>query len=202
MAVTDWKLNGSYFEACNCDAACPCVFMSAPSEGECKALVAWHIDKGHYQDVNLDGLNIALAVHAPGHMLEVKWTTVVYVDDRAGKEQTQALITIFSGLAGGHPAGIASFVGTILGVKSVAIDYRAEGKTRSLRLGEVADMEIEAMPGQGGADITVTNIPFCVAPGYPAVVAKSNQLNLKDFGFNWHITNKNGFYSPFSYSPV
>ena len=54
--------------------------------------------------------------------------------------------------------------------------------------------------GQGGADVTVTNVPFCVAPGYPAVVAKSVQLNLKDTGLNWHITNKNGYYSPFSYS--
>ena len=31
-------------------------------------------------------------------------------------------------------------------------------------------------------------------------VAKSVQLNLKDTGLNWHITNKNGYYSPFSYS--
>lgn len=200
MAKNDWKLEGSYFEACNCNVACPCVFMSAPTEGVCNALVAWHIDKGHYRDVNLDGLNIAIAIHSPGHMLEVKWTVTVYVDERAGEDQRSALFSIYSGEAGGHPAAIASFVGAILGVKSVAFDYRAEGKTRSLRLGDVGDMEIEALAGQGGAEVTVTNAPFCVAPGYPAVAAKSIELNLKDTGFNWHITNKNGYYSPFSYS--
>lgn len=200
MAANDWRLEGSYFEACNCDVACPCVFTSAPTEGVCNALVAWHIDKGHFGNVNLDGLNIAIAVHSPGHMLEVKWNVSIYVDERTTEEQRQALFSIFSGEAGGHPAAIASFVGVILGVKTVAFDYRAEGKTRSLRLGDIGDMEIEAMAGQGGADITVTNMPFCVAPGYPAVVAKSVELNLKDTGLSWHITNKNGFYSPFSYS--
>jgi len=200
MAANDWKLDGSYFEACNCDAACPCVFTSAPTEGVCNALVAWHIDKGYFRDVNLDGLNIAIAIHSPGHMLEVKWNVAVYVDERAREDQRHALFSIFSGEAGGHPAAIASFVGVILGVKTVAFDYRAEGKTRSLRLGDVGDMEIEAIQGQGGADVTVTNAPFCVAPGYPAVVAKSVQLNLTDTGLNWHITNKNGYYSPFSYS--
>jgi hypothetical protein len=41
-----WQLKGTYFEACNCNVACPCVFLSAPSEGECRVLVAWHVDQG------------------------------------------------------------------------------------------------------------------------------------------------------------
>jgi len=26
-----WNVVGTYFEACNCAAACPCVFTSAPT---------------------------------------------------------------------------------------------------------------------------------------------------------------------------
>jgi len=44
-----WNLSGTYFEACNCDAACPCVFLSNPTEGECTVLVAWHVDPGESQ---------------------------------------------------------------------------------------------------------------------------------------------------------
>ena len=62
-----WKLDGAYFEACNCATACPCVLLSPPTEGECTALVAWHIDEGNFGDVDLDGLNVSLAVHSPGH---------------------------------------------------------------------------------------------------------------------------------------
>lgn len=200
MAGYDWKLSGTYFESCNCNVPCPCVCLSPPSEGECTLLIAWHIDKGYFETISLDGLNIALALYVPGHMLDVKWSAAAFVDERASEEQKDALFKIYSGNAGGYPAVFTSFIGSFLGVRSVAIEYRAEGKTRSLRLGDVGDMELEAIVGYGGADVTVNNPPFCVAPGYPSVVAKSKQLNLKDFGFNWHITNKNGYYSPFSYS--
>jgi hypothetical protein len=73
----EWKLNGTYFEACNCDAACPCVFLSDPTEDDCTVLVAWHIDKGNFDGVSLDDLNVALAVVIPGNMVEVKWTAAV-----------------------------------------------------------------------------------------------------------------------------
>lgn len=44
-----WNLSGTYFEACNCDAAYPCVFLSNPTEGECTVLVTWHVDQGESQ---------------------------------------------------------------------------------------------------------------------------------------------------------
>jgi hypothetical protein len=59
--------------------------------------------------------------------------------------------------------------------------------------------EIEAIEGQGGAEATITNNPFGVAPGYPAVQAKSGKISYHDHGMNWDISGKNGFYSPFAY---
>jgi hypothetical protein len=55
-----WKLDGIYMEACNCRSACPCVFLSPLTEGECTALVAWHIGEGRCGGVKLDGLNVAV----------------------------------------------------------------------------------------------------------------------------------------------
>jgi hypothetical protein len=43
------------------------VFLSAPTEDECTALVGWHTDESHAERVQLDGLNVALAVDSPGH---------------------------------------------------------------------------------------------------------------------------------------
>jgi hypothetical protein len=63
-----WSLRGTYFETCNCDAACPCVMLSDPTQDDCTVLVAWHIDKGEYGDVSLDGLNVALYVRIPGRL--------------------------------------------------------------------------------------------------------------------------------------
>jgi hypothetical protein len=197
--TTNWKIDGTYFETCNCDVACPCVFLSPPTEGDCTVLLCWHIDQGNFENVSLDGLNVALAVHSPGNMLEGDWKAALYLDDNAAPDQNEALTKIFAGQVGGHPAMLGAHIGEVLGVSTAAIDYRAEGKKRSVTVGNVAEAEIEAMGGQGDAEITITNHPLCIAPGYPAVAAKSKKLSYRDYGLNWEISDKNGFFSQFTY---
>ena len=194
-----WNLTGIYFETCNCEVACPCVFLSPPSTGECTVLVAWHIDQGRSDDVDLDGLNVALAVHAPGHMMQAPLKAALYLDEKASEEQQTALTQIFAGQAGGHFARVSAHIGEVLGVKSAAMTYEAAGKKRRLRITDIAEAEIQALAGQGDEDITITNHPLCIAPGYPAVVAKSTRLTYRDHGLAWELTEKNGFYSPLRY---
>jgi hypothetical protein len=198
--MTQWNLNGTYFETCNCEAACPCVFTSPPTEGECTVLVAWHIDKGQYGDVKLDGLNVALAVHAPGHMMQTKWKAAAYFDDKANAAQNDALHAIFGGKAGGHPAMLASFIDEIVGAKNVPMKYKANGKQASLTIPGIAEAEIEALEGQGGKPITVDNHPLCIAPGTPATVGRSKHFTFSDFGMDWKLSGRNGFLSNFAYS--
>ncbi len=129
-----WNLNGTYCEACNCDVGCPCVFLSAPTDGECTALVGWHIDKGTYGSVDLGNLNVALALHSPGHMAKVKWRAALYFDQKASEKQKDALTQIFTGQAGGHPGMLVSHVGDVLGIKHVPIEFTADGKRRTLKI--------------------------------------------------------------------
>src|ERR1700732_3803488 len=191
---TPWKIAGSYFEACNCEVACPCIFTSPPTNGECSVLIAWHIDQGRFEEIDLDGLNAVLAVHSPGHMLEGKWKVALYVDERANQSQQDALTQIFSGQAGGHLAALAPLIGEVLGVKAAPIEYRSEGKRRSLRLGDVADAEVGGRPGQDGGEVTVASAPFAAVPGVPLVVAKSKQMRFSDYGLKWEVSNKSGFF--------
>ena len=194
-----WKIAGSYFETCSCDVACPCVFLSPPTSGDCTVLLAWHIDQGRFGEIDLEGFNAVLAAYAPGHMLEGNWKVALYVDERANPGQQDALTKIFSGQAGGHLAALAPLIGEVLGAKAAPIEYRSEGKQRSLRLGDVADAEIEGLPGQDGSDVTVASAPFAAVPGVPLVVAKSKQMRFSDYGLKWEVSNKNGFFSPFAY---
>lgn len=196
---TNWKLDGTYFETCNCEVACPCVFLSPPTEGDCTVLLCWHIERGNFGDTALDELNVALAVHSPGKMHDGNWKAALYLDDKAAPDQNEALTRIFGGQAGGHPAMLGSHIGEVLGISTVTIDYRADGKKRSVTVGDVAEAEIEAMSGQGGAEITIANHPLCIAPGYPAVAARSKKHRYKDYGLHWEISEKNGFFSPFTY---
>lgn len=194
-----WKISGTYFEACNCTIACPCVFTSAPTDGNCKLLVGWHIDKGAFGKVTLDGFNVAMAAFSPGHMMQTKWQVALYLDEKASDAQKNALAQIFGGQVGGVPGVLASFIGQVLGVSSKKLVYQANGRKRSLEIEGVAMSEIEAIEGQGGAEVTLNNVPFSAVPGYPAVQSKSKRVSYQDHGLSWEISGKNGFYSPFMY---
>ena len=87
-----WSVEGTYIEACNCEAACPCIFLSPPTEGECKAVVGWHVDKGRHGDTSLDGLNAALIAYAPGNMKDGQWKVALYLDERGNDAQRTALL--------------------------------------------------------------------------------------------------------------
>jgi hypothetical protein len=87
----------------------------------------------------------------------------------------------------------------MLGATKSKIEYVENGKNRSLQIGALAGMEIAALEGQGGADVTISNHPMTIVPGYPAVVAKSKHLSYQDYGMHWELSGKNGFYSPFAY---
>jgi hypothetical protein len=60
-AQTKWNLSGDYFEACNCNVVCPCLFSPAPpltsrpTEGDCHVALLFHVNQGAYGDVKLDG---------------------------------------------------------------------------------------------------------------------------------------------------
>jgi hypothetical protein len=196
-----WRVSGVYCEACNCEVACPCVMLSAPTSGDCTAVLGWHIEQGRFEQVSLDGLNAALAAYAPGPMTQVKWKVALYLDQRADPAQQDALAKIFSGQVGGPPAALVPLIGEVLGVKSAAIDLRAEGKRRSLRIGDVGQVELEAVPGQGGKEVTISNHPLTAVPGFPAVVARTSRASYHDHGLALEVSGKNGFYSPFEYRP-
>lgn len=195
---SNWNVRGTYFEACNCEALCPCMFLSPPTNDDCTALIGWHIDRGRQDDLALDGLNVAMAVHSPGHMVEVKWRASLYLDERASAAQRDALTAIFGGQAGGHPAVLASHVGEIVGVSSVAMEFKSEGRRHSLIMPGIAEAEIEAIEGRGG-DTKVENHMLAIAPGYPATVARAKKLSYDDHGFSWELSGTSGASSPFAY---
>ena len=197
----DWCLSGSYFETCNCLSACPCVWKNPPSEGDCKLLVSWHIEHGHFDDVSLNDLNVALACYAPGNMKNGGWQAALYLDARGDADQQGALRRIFSGEAGGHLAVLMGLVGDVMGIKATKIEYRESGNERRLVIPGVARAEIEAVHGINGGVPTIQNPLLCVVPSHVSIVAKSSEFTYHDYDKDWTFSNRNGFYSDFDYRP-
>ncbi|UYG09177.1 DUF1326 domain-containing protein [Halomonas sp. M4R1S46] len=198
----DWRVAGTYFEACTCKGACPCLFGNDPTEGSCDALVAWHIERGHFDDQPLNGLNLAMALHSPGNMTDGNWRVVVYVDQAASEAQHQALVRIFGGQAGGHPAMLAGFIGEFLGVESAPMDFRIEHRHQSLTIGDVASAALTAIEGQDGGEVCISGHPVAISPGNDLVLARHEGVSHRGHGLDWHFSDRTASYAAFQYSAV
>jgi hypothetical protein len=217
----DWRLEGDYFDGCNCKSICPCIFALDPTEGDCKGLAAWHIEKGHFtlenhedgdrnsiaanNSINLSNLNVVLSVHAPGHMLTgPKWKIAIYLDEKADDDQKNALTKIFTGQVGGEFfAEILPLIGEVLGIRSVPIQFSTEGKKRrKMSIPSFAKMEIEGLTGSDpNVESKVINPAFSNTPGDDPIIARSTTHTYKDHGLQWDNSGRNAFYSRFTYVP-
>jgi hypothetical protein len=196
-----WKISGDYFEACNCESTCPCIFLADPDEGDCQVALAWHVRDGHFDGTRLDGLNVAAVIHTPGNMVTgPKWRSALYLDERASSEQADALGKIFSGQAGGFWANIAPLIGERFGVRRVAIGFETDGRRRRLQIPDALDLEIQAIPGgDPEREAVVANPALYAAPGYDPVISRSTRYTYQDHGITWDNTGRNAFYSAFEY---
>jgi hypothetical protein len=92
-----WVIHGTEFENCNCAPGCPCQFGAKSTQGHCEAFMCGHIDKGNFNDTNLDGLDWAMVMYWPGEVHEGNGTQQVIIDQRADPTQREALRKILHG---------------------------------------------------------------------------------------------------------
>ena len=97
MATIEWRVRADEFGSCNCSYGCPCQFNALPTHRFCEGFFGYKISEGHFGDVRLDGLNVALVVHCPGALHEGNCTTQLIIDERADPRQREALMKIMRG---------------------------------------------------------------------------------------------------------
>ncbi len=144
-----WRVSGSYFEACNCEAICPCRSVGGrpggPSSfGECFGALSWHINDGHAGRIDLSGLQVVMAIrYFDGVQPSTPWEVVLYVDRAADGGQRTALADIFLGRAGGTVASLyGPAIGEVYAVRPAQISL--EHVSPRKRIGIVGYLRVEA----------------------------------------------------------
>lgn len=97
MAQNSWEIQGTEIGNCNCDWGCPCQFNALPTHGNCQAIAAIQIDKGHHSNVSLDGLRFGFVARWPGAVHQGDGEFIPFIDERANDDQRKALHRIVSG---------------------------------------------------------------------------------------------------------
>lgn len=198
-----WELEGTYFETCSCDSLCPCNSsgMAAPADEDwCRFIIAFHIDSGQVDGVDISGRSCVLVGDTPKMMSEGGWKVGMFVDDGASEEQLKAVSGVFSGELGGPMAAIAPAIGEFLGVEQAPIEYVDDGGKHSLKVGDAIDMAIEEIVHPGSdepARVTgMTGLPW----GPTLTLATAQRATLDGFGMSWDNAGKNGNAAPISWS--
>src|ERR1700693_4193524 len=93
LTSSDWRLSGSYFEACNCDAICPCrrqggrKLTTGSTYGVCDFALSWRITNGRWGNLDLSGLSVVLAGFYRDDEPGKPWRVYLYVDEQATSAQ-------------------------------------------------------------------------------------------------------------------
>ena len=204
MADTQWSLEGEWFETCNCEYLCPCIYTyqkAEPTEGDCIVAGVYNIEKGSYGDVSLDGLLFVTVIRTPGPMADGNWKVGVIIDERADKAQRAALSDITRGKAGGPPDRLNALMSEFAGFEFAPIEFTMEGLTRSAKVPGLLDQAAQGMVSPRNPDepMYLDNV------GHPAgprlALAKAIRSHLSAFGLAWDDTsgNNNGHFTPFSW---
>ena len=197
-----WKLEGTYFENCNCDWVCPCTVTSfaSPATGDrCHVVLNYHVRRGEADRVDVSGRSVSIVVDSPKKMLDGGWRVGLIIDDKASKEQADKLTGIFAGQAGGPMANIAPLIGELLGIERLPIEYADHGNRHRIKIGDAIAIEVEDYAAQEGGETTkVTGVAH--PSGSTITIAKPIESRIKAFGMEFKNAGKSAFSAPFTWA--
>lgn len=126
----------------------------------------------------------------------VPWRVVLYVDDRGGPEQQQALTDIFLGRAGGTTLrNFALAIGEVYAVRQAQIELQHVPDLESI-LVERYVMAKTARPVWSDVPIS------CGIPGHdrPGQESIAETFQVDDGALHWSVSGRCGFATSFAYS--
>jgi hypothetical protein len=198
-----WRIRGTYFESCNCDAICPCrridgVPGGRSTHGLCLGVLSWLIEEGVVDDTDVSGLPVALASRYSDDEPGSPWTWILYLDSHASSEQRAALEGVFTGRRGGDAQRHFPWAwkdSELVAVRLVEIEADHTRRRERLRIRDRVKLVIR---DRYEGDETVT----CVIPGHerPGEELVADELVVEDGPLAFSYRGVCGYGSTFDYA--
>jgi hypothetical protein len=196
-----YEVQGRLLEVCTCNTLCPCWVGDDPDGGTCDGCLAWRIDTGTINGVDVSGQTIVAMVHIPGNILKGNWKAVLYVGDSATPQQQDAMLNVWSGKLGGPIADMAKLIGEVIAVERAPIKFDVQGVKGTLKIGDGIEAELQPFVGATGKPTTLQDSIFTTIPGSPAFVGKASKykVSLPQHGFKIDLSNHNAVQGSFRF---
>jgi len=195
-----WKVSGTYYEVCNCEAICPCRRHGEKKGGRstygfCDFALSWHITEGQADNVDLSNLSAVLAGSYVDDEPGSPWRVIIYVDKKGDAQQRQALADIFLGRAGGGTLkNFAADISEVYAVRTAKIDLQHNPNQER--------MEVKGFISAATAQAKLSNQSVsCGIPGHDVSGQEiiADHFKVQDENLKWEVIGRCGFASKFSY---
>ena len=192
-----WRIAGTYYESCNCEAVCPCRRLNGKPGGRssfrlCQFLLSWHVAEGHADGVDLAGRSVAMAGFYDSDEARSPWTVALYVDRGAADAAFDALSAIFLGKRGGNVLFTSNIL-HVVAVRRAEITLDHTKHRERVSVSEVASAEVERKAAYEG---TVS----CAISGHDHLGDESvSRSRVAEGRLDWAYEGRCGFASDYDY---
>ena len=200
VTTTDWAVAGSYFEACNCEAICPCRSIGGRSGGRstvgiCEFTLSWMVERGHAGNLDLGGLAVVMAGFYNDDETGSPWRVVLYVDEKADAAQRDALADIFLGRqGGGSRSNYAAAIAEVEAVRTARVEL--EHAAGRWAIGVEGYVRVTASELVESDETVACGIPGLDRPGQEL---RADVMTVDDGTLAWEIRGRCAFASTFDY---
>jgi len=168
------------------------------THGICFGALAWLVEDGHVDAVDVSGLAVALVVRYDDDEPGSPWTIVLHVDAAGNDRQRAMLADVFLGRLGGPKVGVLPWVRKareLVEVRTNAIELEPDGDGYTLHVGDV--VRARAVHPAPSDSVVRCGIPGFEEPGRELV---ADELAVHDDPFSWDLTENCAFASRFTYA--
>jgi hypothetical protein len=172
--------------------------------------LAYHIKKGLYGEIPLDGLNVLALADFKGNIWagNTKANIAVFFDEKANEKQRDALNMIFTGKAGGFMSEFAKLIAEVRGIDFAPIKFEiAEDLAHwSVEIPGKVIAKGEALSGPmtpPGKRVQTTNPPGSeVGPGTIATwgTAVTDEVNVPEYRYEWKRSGRSSKHIAFNWA--
>jgi hypothetical protein len=150
-AEPNWHLTATLAESCSCTVSCPCNFGGEPSKMPCHGNRVISINAGHYEDVDLAGIQFLVT-------FSMREWSKIYLSDKVSEKQAAAVEKLLPIAFAGFQRGMLSF--TKAPITMTVTESRVSFS------GPESSVEMDVMKGFGGKPVKVMNLPSAVFQDY------------------------------------
>ncbi|MBW1679114.1 MAG: DUF1326 domain-containing protein [Deltaproteobacteria bacterium] len=191
-----WQIKGIYNEACASEGQCP-YYFGRDKEGGCRYFMAFRIQEGTVNDVDLSGITVVYLGDLPhstyAEVIEKGSEGAIYISDNAIPEQRKVLDILAVNALGGN------FMKKVFGVQYVKIEIE-EGEDMVYLKMPSGEMKMHLTKSHDGNPVRLENttMPFLSN----VKTAHTSFWNWSDYNRHYDYKNRCGTWANFVMMPM